>query len=159
MNRTAEKVLGIIGLVFTVLGVIASIFGAVIFNMFSTNPDFRTEMEMEFYSDPAMTPADIDMIFNIFDTLGGFLWLGVVFLVISLVFTIIGLVKIWNNKNPKLAGIMFILGGLTGGILSLTSILLYIAGILCLTKKPKTTYPEERIITDTPPEDGGMRPL
>ena len=159
MNRTAEKVLGIIGLVFTVFGVIASIFGAVIFNMFSNNPDFRTEMEMEFYSDPSMTPADIDMFFKVIDGLGGFLWVGIVFLVISLVLTIIGLIKIWNNKNPKLAGIMFILGGLTGGILSLTSILLYIAGILCLTKKPKTTYPEEQIITDTPPEDSGMRPL
>lgn len=159
MNRTAEKVLGIIGLVFTVLGVIASIFGAVIFNMFSTNPDLRTEMEMEFYADPTMTPGDIDMIFSMFDAIGGFLWLGVVFLVISLVLTIIGLVKIWNNKNPKLAGIMFILGGLTGGILSLTSILLYIAGILCLTKKPAKTYPDDQIITDTPPEGDGMRPL
>ena len=159
MNRTAEKVLGIIGLVFTALGVIASIFGAVIFNMFSSDPGLRTEMEMDLYSDPTMTPADIDMLFNIFDALGGFLWLGVVFLVISLVVTIIGLVKIWNNKNPKLAGIMFILGGLTGGILSLTSILLYIAGILCLTKKQTNVYQDDQIITDTPPEDGGMRPL
>ncbi len=159
MNRTAEKVLGIIGLVFTALGVIASIFGAVLFNMFSSNPDFRTEMEMEFYSDPTMTPADIDMIFNMFDAIGGFIWLGVVFLVISLVLTIIGLVNIWKNKNPKLAGIMFILGGLTGGILSLTSILLYIAGILCLTKKQANVYQDDQIITDTPPEDGGMRPL
>ncbi|WOV83968.1 DUF4064 domain-containing protein [Sporosarcina jeotgali] len=159
MNRTAEKVLGIIGLVFTALGVIASIFGAVLFSMFSSNPDFRTEMEMEFYSDPTMTPADIDIIFNIFDGIGGFIWLGVIFLVISLVLTIIGLVNIWKNKNPKLAGIMFILGGLTGGILSLTSILLYIAGILCLTKKQTTVYQDDQIITDTPPEDGGMRPL
>ncbi|MGG0642352.1 DUF4064 domain-containing protein [Sporosarcina gallistercoris] len=159
MNRTAEKVLGIIGLVFTALGVVASIFGAVIFNMLSSDPNLRTEIEMDLYSDPAFTPEDIDMVFSIFDTLGGFLWVGVVFLVISLVVTTIGLIKIWNNKNPKLAGIMFIIGGLTGGILSLTSILLYIAGILCLTKKPKTTYPEEQLITDTPPEDGGMRPL
>lgn len=159
MNRTAEKVLGIIGLVFTVFGVIASIFGAVIFNMFSSDPTLRGEMEMDLYSDPAFTKADVDMVFTVFDSLGGFLWLGVVFLVISLIVTIIGLIKIWNNKNPKLAGIMFILGGLTGGILSLTSILLYIAGILCLTKKPKTMYPDEHILTDTPPEDGGMRPL
>ncbi|REB07786.1 DUF4064 domain-containing protein [Sporosarcina sp. BI001-red] len=159
MNRTAEKVLGVISLVFTALGVIASIFGAVFYNMISSNADFRTEMEMEFYSDPSMTPADIDMIFKIIDGFGGFLWLGIVFLVISLVLTIIGLVNIWKNKNPKLAGIMFILGGLTGGILSLTSILLYIAGILSLTKKPKTMYPDDQIITDTPPDDGGMRPL
>lgn len=158
MNRTAERVLGIISLVFTVIGVAATIFGAVLFNLMSSSPDLRSEIEMDLYSDPSITQADMDMIFSFFDAIGGFMWLGVVFLVISLILTIIGLIKIWNNKNSKLAGIMFILAGLTGGILSLTSILLYIAGILCLVKKP-TTYPEEPVITDAPPYDDGMRPL
>ncbi|MDW0110142.1 DUF4064 domain-containing protein [Sporosarcina aquimarina] len=158
MNRTAERVLGIISLVFTVIGIAAAIFGAVLVNLMSTNPEMRAEFEMGMNSDPAVTQADMDMIFDFLDAVGGFMWLGVIFLVISLILTIIGLVKIWNNKNPKLAGIMFILAGLTGGILSLTSILLYIAGILCLVKKP-TAYPDEPVITDAPPYDDGMRPL
>ncbi len=159
MNRTAERVLGIISLVFTVLGILSTIAGAVIFKMFSSDPDMRAEIEMDLLSDPAISPGDMDMIFGFFDAIGGFLWLAVAFLVLSLVLTIIALVNIWNNKNPKLAGIMFILGGLTGGILSLTSILLYIAGILSLVKKPETTYPEELNLSQTPPGDSGMRPL
>ncbi|GKV68284.1 hypothetical protein NCCP2716_07820 [Sporosarcina sp. NCCP-2716] len=161
MSRTAERVLGIIGIVFTVISIAGGIFGAVIFRMMNTNAEFRQELEMDFYSDPAMTQGDIDMIFNILDGLGGFLWLLVVFCIISLVLNIIALIKIWNNKNPKLAGILFILAGLTGGILTLTSILLYIAGIMCLTRKetlPPGAY-HDPVITDTPPSEDGMRPL
>ena len=67
------------------------------------------------------------------------MWLIIIGLIISLILTIIGIVNIWKNKNPKLAGTMFIIAGLSAGILSLTSILLYIAGILCFTKKPPLT--------------------
>ncbi|WJY27153.1 DUF4064 domain-containing protein [Sporosarcina trichiuri] len=161
MSRTAERVLGIIGIVFTVISIFGAVFGAVIFRMFTTNADFRQEIEMELYSDPAMTPADIDMFFNMFDAFGGFLWFVVVFFLISLVLNIFGLVKIWNNKNPKLAGILFIIAGLTAGIVSLTSILLYVAGIMCLTRKetlPPRDY-QDPLVTDTPPGDDGMRPL
>lgn len=87
MNRTAERVLGIISLVFTVIGVAATIFGAVLFNLMSSSPDLRSEIEMDLYSDPSITQADMDMIFSFFDAIGGFMWLGVVFLVISLILT------------------------------------------------------------------------
>ncbi|WP_432353212.1 DUF4064 domain-containing protein [Sporosarcina sp. A2] len=159
MNRTAERVLGIISLVFTVLGVISTIGGAVILKMMGSDPSIRSEIEGEILSNPSTAPGDMDMFFQFFDAVGGFLWLGVAFLVLSLILTIVALVNIWNNKNPKLAGIMFILAGLTGGILSLTSILLYIAGILCLTKKPTMIYTDEHNHTDTPYDDNGMRPL
>ena len=84
------------------------------------------------------------------------MWLIIIGLIISLVLTIIGIVNIWNNKNPKLAGIMFIIAGVFGGILSLPSILLYIAGILCFTKKPPLTD-EPQFMDDQ--YDGTMRPL
>lgn len=161
MSRTAERVLGILGIVFTAISIAGGIFGAVVFQMLNTNADFRQELEMEFYSDPTMTQGDIDMIFNVFNAFGGFLWLLVIFCIISLVLNIIALIKIWNNKNPKLAGILFIIAGLTGGILTLTSILLYIAGIMCLTRKetlPPGDY-RDPIVTDTPPSEDGMRPL
>ena len=66
------------------------------------------------------------------------------------------LIKEVNNKNPKLAGIMFILAGLFAFVLSLTSILLYIAGILCFTRKApltdETTFVENQY-------DDTLRPL
>ncbi len=161
MSRTAERVLGIIGIVFNAFSIAASIFGAVIFRMLNTNADFRQELEMDFYSDPTMTQGDIDMVFSIFDAFGGFLWFAVIFFIISLVLNIIALINIWNNKNPKLAGIMFIIAGLTAGVLTLTSILLYIAGIMCLTRKETLppAAPQEPLVTDVPPSEDGMRPL
>ena len=158
MNRTAERVLGIIGLVFTVFGLISAVLGAILFQFLNADPDFRSEIESEIITDPNVSTADVDMFFSLFNAFGGFMWLIVIFFVISLIVTIVGLVNIWNSKNPKLAGIMFILGGLTAGILSLTSILLYIAGILALTKKPYT-YPEEQIGVEPHEQEDSMRPL
>lgn len=157
MNRTAERVLGIISLVFNALGVIMAIAGAVFFNILNSDSDLRREVEVDILSNPDITPADMDVFFTFFNAFGGFMWLVVIFFVISLILTIVGLVNIWNSKNPKLAGIMFILAGLTAGILSLTSILLYIAGILALTKKPYT-YPSEQIGAE-PNDDDSLRPL
>ena len=79
------------------------------------------------------------MIFGMFDMFADFSWLFVIALVISLIATIVGIIFIWNNKNPKLAGVMFILAGLFAYVLSPTSILLYIAGIMCFTRKAPLT--------------------
>ncbi|CAM3219552.1 DUF4064 domain-containing protein [Filibacter tadaridae] len=156
MNRTAEKVLSIISAVFTVIGVILSFITMAFLNYIKSDPAVRSEIEAELLTDPAFKPGDMEIVFGIFDALGGFMWLIIIALIISLILTIVGIVSIWNNKNPKLAGTMFIIGGLLAGILSLTSILLYIAGILCFTKKPplqdKTIYTDDQ-------QEGTMRPL
>lgn len=126
------------------------------FNLMQSDPEIRGEFEAELYSTPEMTQDDIDIFLSMFNLVGGFMWLGIIFAAVSLLLTIIGLVKVWNNSNAKLAGILFIVAGLLGGVVSLPSILLYIAGILCLTKKPPLL--EDTLYVDEM-NDGSMRPL
>lgn len=155
MKRTPEKVLSIISLVFTVL----SIIGWGIFASFSkafNNGGFFEEMEMELYADPALTPEDIEMSMLVFEAMEGFSWFIVAVLVISLVATIVGMVFMWKEKNPKLAGIMFIVAGLFACIITPTSIMLYIAGILCFTRKAPLTD-DQSFVSES--YDDSMRPL
>lgn len=151
MNRTAEKVLSIISVVLTVLALIPSfMFG--LFGKVISEGSLRDEIEMDLLTDPDFTGEDVDIILSVLEWLGGFGWFAVVVLLISLIVTIVGIVAIWNNKNPKLAGIMFIIGGLFAFVLSLGSILLYITAVLCFTKKAATPPVMEDTYDD-------MRPL
>lgn len=156
INRTAEKVLSIISAVFSTIGIIMSFVIMAFYNFLKSDPMIREEFEAEMLADPTINPADIELFYGVFNFLGGLIWLIIAGFIISLILTIIGIVNIWKNKNPKLAGIMFIIAGLFAGIISLTSILLYIAGILCFTKKPPLTnepaFEENHY-------DGTMRPL
>ncbi|MDS9472155.1 DUF4064 domain-containing protein [Sporosarcina pasteurii] len=156
MKRTAEKVLSVISLVFTVLSVIGSFIFVAIMKTF-TEGTLRTEIEMELYADPELTVEDVDMILSVLEYFEGFSWFIVVVLVISLIATIIGMIFMWNEKNPKLAGIMFIVAGLFAFILSPTSIMLYIAAILCFTRKPPLAAEDQSFIDNQ--YDDSMRPL
>jgi Protein of unknown function (DUF4064) len=156
VNRTAEKVLSIISAVFTTIGIIMSFAIMAFYNFMKSDPTIREDFEAEMLSDPALNPQDLELFYSIFNFLGGLIWLIIIGLIISLILTIIGIMNIWKNKNPKLAGTMFIIAGLLAGFISLTSILLYIAGILCFTKKPPLTK-EPQLVDD---QSGGMmRPL
>lgn len=134
MNRTAERVLSVIGLIFTILGLIPGAL-LVVFGKAFSDGVVRSEVEMDLLTDPTLGAEDVELILSIFEMVGGLGWLFVAVSVISIVVTIIGIVSIWNSKNPKLAGAMFIIGGLFSFVLSLGSILLYIAAVLCFTKK------------------------
>ena len=157
MKRTAEKVLSIISAVLTGIGVAFSFATMAILNYWKSEPTFLQDFESEMMAfDPTLTSADMEIFYTSFDIIANFIWFIIIGLIISLILVIIGIINIWNNKNPKLAGILFIIAGLLGGILSLTSILLYIAGILCLTRKSRITD-QPQFIDDT--YDGTMRPL
>lgn len=156
MKRTAEKILSIIAMILNGIGIILTLLLIGFYNTLSEDPLVKSEIEAEMLADPTLTPTDVEMIYSILDMIGGFMWAIVVVAIISIIFTIIGLVSIWNNKNPKLAGIMLIISGLFAGIISIPSILLYIAGILCFTRKPPVT-PEESFMEQQ--YDEGMRPL
>ena len=156
MKRTAEKVLAIISTVLTTLGIIMVVAFMAFFNFIKNDPVLKGEFEAELYATPDVTQADIDSVLAVFNLIGGFMWLGIILMAISLILTIVGLVNVWNDKNAKLAGILFIIAGLVGGIVSLPSIFLYIAGILCLTKKP--TMIDDPVYVDDM-HDGTMRPL
>ena len=156
MKRTTEKTLGIISLVLSIIGVVISGVIAAFFNLIQSDPEFQMQFEEGLLSDPAITQEQIDMTNTLLSLFGGAMWFVIIGLVIGIVLTIIGLVNIWNSKNPKIAGIMFIIAGVLTGFISLPSILLYIAGILCLVRKPsvmdKTPFTDDSY-------DGTMRPL
>ena len=157
MNRTAERVLSIIAVILTGIGTILRFLGIALFNLIKNDPTVREEIEMEMMTDPTLSAADVDMFFDLFDVFGGFLWAIIIVMIISIVLNIVGIVNIWNNKNAKLAGIMFIIAGILGGILTLPSILLYIAAILCFTKKPPLQ--DDLQFAEQPYNDDTMRPL
>ena len=157
MKRTAEKVLSIISLVFTLLGIIGGFAFAAFMKAALSDGTIRSEMEAEFLiTDPTLGAEDVDLFFGMIETFADFSWFFVIVFIISLIANIIGIVFIWNNKNPKLAGTMFILAGLFVLVLSPSSILLYIAGILCFTRKAplndETTFVENQY-------DDTLRPL
>ncbi|MFP3917172.1 DUF4064 domain-containing protein [Lysinibacillus telephonicus] len=142
IKRTAEKVLGIISVVLNLLSIgmiVLMIFGS---NLLVNDPLFESEIERSMYG-TGLTDAEIqegvtftqDFIM-IISNLG---WIFVVFGVISIILAIVGAVKV--NGNPKLAGILFIIGAVTSGVVSLPGILLIIAGILCFARKPKIAAP------------------
>ncbi len=151
MNRTAEKVLGIIGAVFTFLAIIGNIIVFGFIKVLSSDPVMRQELEMDLFTEEGFSTEDIEMIMGIVDSLAGLGVIITIIMVISLIATIIGIVYIWNDKNRKLAGAMFIVGGLFAFGLSVTSILLYIAAILCFTKKPPVA--DEIVFIESGPEE------
>ena len=156
MKRTSEKTLGIISLVLSIIGVVISGVITAFFNLVQSDPEFQMKLEEGLLSDPAITPEQIELTNTFLGLFGGVMWFVIIGLIIGIVLTIIGLVNIWNDKNPKIAGIMFIIAGVLAGFISLPSILLYIAGILCLVRKPsemdKTPFTGDSY-------DGTMRPL
>jgi hypothetical protein len=126
-------------------------------NLMKNDPAFKQEFELSILSDPTMTDADLDAMYTIFNIMGGFIWLIIIGMIISIVLNIVGIVNIWKNKNAKLAGIMFIIAGVVGGLISLPSILLYVAAILCFTKKPPLQ--DDLQYGDQQYDGDGMRPL
>lgn len=156
MKRTTEKVLSIIGAVFTLLSIIGNTMFFGFIKVLSSDEMARQEMELELFADDAFSAEEVEMVMWFIDSLAGFGLFLIILLVISLIATVIGIIYIWNDKNRKLAGAMFIVGGLFAFVLTPTSILLYIAGILCFTKKPPLGQ-EPVFIEDG--SDDTMRPL
>lgn len=157
MKRTAEKVLGIISAVFTVLGIIVSFAFSAIMKLVINDDQALGEFEAELYADPEITPEDVEIILSIVNTMEKFGTVSGVLFIVSLVLTIIALVAVWNNKNVTLAGVMFIVAGLFAFVLSPMSIMLYIAGILCFARKapPASTDDDLDSTSDYEP----MRPI
>lgn len=156
MKRTPEKVLSIISLVFTVFSIIGVFFLAAFVKAF-TGGELGSELEMELYADPALTAEDIEMTLWGLEFLAGFIWFMVAILVVSLIAMIVGMVFMWKDKNPKLAGVMFIIAGLFAFIISPTSIMLYIVAILCFTRKPPLIGENQSFVEGN--YDDSMRPL
>ncbi|MGM0898815.1 MAG: DUF4064 domain-containing protein [Bacillota bacterium] len=140
LNRTGEKVLGIIGTIFNVLGIIFAIIVITSLSGFEGS-EMHNQMEQDLRNDPMMTsPEEAEMAVDAmnafiqsFDVIG---WVLVVLLAVSTVFAVLAITKLKSIESANTAGIFFIIAGIFAGILSLTSILFYIAAIMCFVRKP-----------------------
>lgn len=133
VSRTAERVLAIIAIVLSVIGAAGTVLLGVFFKMGMQNPQIMEEMRREIMREESLSAAEFDIAINTIGSLQFVLWIAAAAAAVSIVLAIIGTVKL--RSNVKTAGTLFIVSGLLAGILTLPSILLYIAGILCFVKK------------------------
>ncbi|HLG27528.1 MAG TPA: DUF4064 domain-containing protein [Paenisporosarcina sp.] len=139
LSRAGEVALGIIG---TILNVLLLVFVtlAVVGASNADTAELKQFVEEEMImTDPSMTPEDIVVFNDAFDVgldvFGVVGWILVGILLISVILSIIGVIKVSKNKSPKAAGVLFIFAGLLSGILLLAPILFYIAAIMCFVRK------------------------
>lgn len=139
VNRAGEKVLGIIGIILNILVIALIGFAMASYASVEGTPEFQQFIEDEIMSDPAFSNPEeaqmvVDMISSSFGVVG---WTLIALLVLSTIFAILALVNLRKNGKASTAGIFFILAGVFDGLLSLTSIIFYIAAIMCFVRKPR----------------------
>jgi uncharacterized membrane protein len=167
LSRAGEVALGIIG---TILNALLLVFVtlAVVGASNADTAELKQFVEEEMImTDPAMTPDDIAMFNEAFDVgldvFGVVGWVIVVTLLISVILSIIGVIKVSKNKSPKAAGVLFIFAGLLSGILLLAPILFYIAAIMCFVRKTPVQHETDPYYNDdvkqTDQTDQTFRPL
>ncbi|WP_075619285.1 DUF4064 domain-containing protein [Paenisporosarcina indica] len=139
MSRAGEVALGIIGTILNVIFLIVvtiAVIGLSSINETELKQIVEEEMMLQ---NPNLTTEDLAMIndgINMSaDVVGVVGWVLVITLLISVILSIVAVVKVSKNKSPKTAGILFIVSGLLSGILLLAPILFYIAAIMCFVRK------------------------
>lgn len=138
MKRTAERVLSIISVVINFLSLLFLVIFIFTSQTVLNDPLFEQEV-INSFNTPGMTQEDIEASMELTSTVMLFFanigWLFVIIIIGAIVLGSIGALKV--NKNSKSAGIMFVIGGVLSGILTLPGILLLVAGLLCFVRKPK----------------------
>ncbi|MFS0561398.1 DUF4064 domain-containing protein [Terribacillus sp. 179-K 1B1 HS] len=132
IGRTAELVLGIIGVVFNALAAIL-----VGFFIVAAGDAMREEI----YNDPTLTAQDADLISSV---LGGLGWYFVIVSVISAILGVVGIVLLRRDSRSTVSGVIFIVTAVLSAFLTLfgsfiQSILFLVAGILAIVRKPIDT--------------------
>lgn len=140
MKRTVEKVLTMAAIICSLLGI--GLTSVIIFGMGVAFDDPNTIEEIVVEQNQAgqeqitveeMQEA-IDVIQPFISTFG---WVIVALLVVSVVLGIIAFVYLMKNKSMNATGGLLIAAGVLSGLISITSILYYIAAIMCFVRKPK----------------------
>ncbi len=137
ISRSGEKILGVIGIVFNLL-----IIALIVFSIFSlgnveNDPEFRQFIEEQIMADPDMSDMGdvqglVDGLLTSFDVI---MWVLVGLLVVSTIFALLAVGRLGKKGNANMAGVFFIVAGLFAGLLSLTSILFYVAALMCFVRK------------------------
>lgn len=139
VNRAGEKVLGIIGIVFNVLAIALIGFAMASYSNVQGTPEFQQFIEEEIMADPEFsTPEEAQMVMDMMSTSFGVVgWVLIALLALSTILAIVAIVNLRKAEKASIAGVLFIVAGLFAGMLSLTSILFYIAAIMCFVRKPR----------------------
>ncbi|MGP7817279.1 DUF4064 domain-containing protein [Niallia sp. 01092] len=137
MKRTGEIVLGVIGVILSAFFVILGVFKLILQYNESTQSKIRSSLQ-----DSGISGADLNSFMHSM-TSGG--WLISIAALLVFILGIVAIASVKKNKNPKKAGILFILSALIIGISTLgggflPAILYLIAGIMSLVRKPKESF-------------------
>jgi len=152
VKRTGEIILTVIGLIFSVLSVIGSIILASIIKSDFVVENF-TEGFNEGLAEEGMEGAmDASSFLNIVAGLG---WFLTFISIVGIVIGIIAIIFFKDNKRPKAAGIILIIGSIvillaTFGAGFFTFVVYLIAGIMALVRKPPQSEldVEESVLTE-----------
>ena len=161
MKRTIEIVFGVIGSLFNIIAIGFMGLMVIFMNGFQNNTQAQDELiaefEKQFSEDPQFQTIDMqsfsDSMLSVINGFGPFAWFIIICFIISFIVGIIAMVQVARAKDKKanLAGTMFIIAAVFAGILSPTSVIYYIAAIICFVRKPKVevsdeTYNEQSVI-------------
>ncbi|MTD31551.1 DUF4064 domain-containing protein [Planomicrobium sp. YIM 101495] len=137
ISRVGEMVLGIVGIVFNIIAIILTLMIVLGVSGFEGTEE-HNQIQQDLLNDPTFTdPQEAQMAMDMFNGILGFFgifgWVFIAILIISTILAIVALASL--KRNAKLSGVFFILAGVFAGILSLTSVLFYIAAIMCFVRK------------------------
>lgn len=142
MKRTVEKVLTMAAIICSVLGI--GLMSVIIFGIGVVFDDPNTVEEIVVEQNQTgqeqITVEEMQEAINVIQPfVNTFGWVIVALLVISVVLGIIAFVYLMKNKSMNTTGGLLIAAGVLSGLISITSILYYIAAIMCFVRKPKPT--------------------
>ncbi|MFJ8263696.1 DUF4064 domain-containing protein [Rummeliibacillus sp. NPDC094406] len=161
MKRTIEIVSGVIGSFFNIIAIGFMGIMLIFVNEFQNNTqaqdEFIAEFEKQLSEDPQFQDVDMqsfsDSMLSIINFFGPTAWFIIICFIISFIVGIIAMVQVARakDKTANLAGAMFIIAAVFAGILSPTSLIYYIAAIICFVRKPKveesdSSYSEQSVI-------------
>lgn len=131
MKRTTEYILLVIGIIFSLIGIVL----AFVTKSVSNTDQFKMEFEQQAQNNPELkNEIDPDQLSSI---MSGIINYSLIVLVISIILAIVALVFV--KKQRILSGILAILGGIVSILVFniISFLLLIIAGIMLLVRKEK----------------------
>lgn len=133
MKRTVEIVLGVIGMVG--YGLVAALGGFMLF--LQNNEDLLQEVVEQ---NPEMGLNDLN---TVMEGMGAGGWALLITSILAIILSLAAIFLIKGNKQPKIAGSIFIVISIFGSIVTvgfgiIPGIFLLISGIMCLVRKQGT---------------------
>jgi len=133
MKRTVEIVLGVIGIVG--YGLLAALGGFMLF--LQNNEDLLQEVVEQ---SPEMGLDDLN---TVMEGMGAGGWALLITSILAIILSLVAIFLIKGNKQPKIAGSIFIVISILGAIVTvgfgiIPGIFLVISGIMCLVRKQGT---------------------